>query len=303
MPGTASIKVINQQIIWFAVLCFGFGILLSLFIGVTGGQDSKFIGAKYFSMLIPAIAVLFLTWRFNTPVMDPVRNSFPVAWLPVALLLMPVAIHTICLPVYAYLNNQQLIWQTWLTPDQEGFYHVPESRGWGTISSSQLEFRILINATTGLILVSLLAIFEEVGWRAWLLSRLLKKYSIKKALFIGALIWAIWHIPFILSGIQSANDLRLYHLLIFNPVGIFGTGIVIGWLWLKTNSIWIVSLAHGALNDWGQYAFKYLEDLQGLHESVWLLASLNGSLFILGMIVLATLRNEKRDGGPSRFNR
>jgi len=38
--------------------------------------------------------------------------------------------------------------------------------------------------------------------------------------------------------------------------------LVIGWLWLKTESIWIVSLAHGALNNWGQYAFKYMQFVQ-----------------------------------------
>jgi hypothetical protein len=43
------------------------------------------------------------------------------------------------------------------------------------------------------------------------------------------------------------------------PVGIFAAGLVIDWLWLKTESIRIVSLAHGALNNWGQYAFKYMQ--------------------------------------------
>jgi membrane protease YdiL (CAAX protease family) len=36
--------------------------------------------------------------------------------------------------------------------------------------------------------------------------------------------------------------------------------LIIGWLWLRTKSIWLVTLAHGALNNWGQYAFKYMKD-------------------------------------------
>jgi membrane protease YdiL (CAAX protease family) len=38
------------------------------------------------------------------------------------------------------------------------------------------------------------------------------------------------------------------------------TGLIIGWLWLRTESIWLVAIAHGALNNWGQYAFKYMKD-------------------------------------------
>jgi len=42
------------------------------------------------------------------------------------------------------------------------------------------------------------------------------------------------------------------------PIVISGAGVVIGWLWVRTDSIWIVALAHGALNNWGQFAFKFM---------------------------------------------
>lgn len=32
------------------------------------------------------------------------------------------------------------------------------------------------------------------------------------------------------------------------------------WLWLRTESIWLVAIAHGALNNWGQYALKYMKE-------------------------------------------
>jgi branched-subunit amino acid ABC-type transport system permease component len=38
---------------------------------------------------------------------------------------------------------------------------------------------------------------------------------------------------------------------------------VIGWLWVPTESIWMVALAHGALNNWGQYAFKFMGEGRG----------------------------------------
>jgi hypothetical protein len=42
------------------------------------------------------------------------------------------------------------------------------------------------------------------------------------------------------------------------PIVIIGAGLIIGWLWVRTESIWMVALAHGALNNWGQYAFKFM---------------------------------------------
>jgi membrane protease YdiL (CAAX protease family) len=61
-------------------------------------------------------------------------------------------------------------------------------------------------------------------------------------------------------------------------IGNIAFGIVIGWLWVRTESIWIVTLAHGALNNWGQVAFKYLRDFVVADE-----------LLVLGAGVVAVL--------------
>jgi membrane protease YdiL (CAAX protease family) len=42
-------------------------------------------------------------------------------------------------------------------------------------------------------------------------------------------------------------------------VGTFGGGLFLAFLWFKTESILLVSLAHGAINNWGQYAFKFMK--------------------------------------------
>lgn len=40
------------------------------------------------------------------------------------------------------------------------------------------------------------AIFEEIGWRGFLLPHLQEKYNAWKATLILTIIWALWHIPF-----------------------------------------------------------------------------------------------------------
>jgi membrane protease YdiL (CAAX protease family) len=57
-----------------------------------------------------------------------------------------------------------------------------------------------------------------------------------------------------------------------HPVGTIGAGMIIGWLWLRTRSVWIASIAHGALNNWGQYAFKFMDLRQEGDGSIILLA-------------------------------
>jgi membrane protease YdiL (CAAX protease family) len=185
-------------------------------------------------------------------------NKFPISWLPLTLFLIPVTIHVVCLPLMTFLNSGSLPWQSWLTPNKDGLYHSPSSLDWGTLSLNELVSRIFINAITGVFIVSLLAFLEEIGWRAWMLPRLIKTFDIRKGVFLGALIWALWHVPFMLSGILYLKGVETYLILLINPFGILGAGLIISWFWIKTKSIWIVSAAHGALNNWGQYAFKYM---------------------------------------------
>ena len=277
----------------FIAITFGLSIFLSLLIGLTGGHESKFIWLQFVTMAIPAFAVLIMTNIFKARIDEPGWNRFPIRWLPLALFLMPLLIHIVCLPLMAFLNAGSLPWLSWLNANKKELYHAPDNLGWGTITLGELVFRILFNAITGVIVVSLLAFLEEIGWRAWMLPRLIKRFEVKKGVFIGALIWALWHVPFMLSGILYLKDMPPYLLLLVYPFGIIGAGIVISWFWLKTKSIWIVSIAHGALNNWGQYAFKYMQDstTDSNWQQAWLFVGVNGSLLLLGLILLITLKN------------
>ncbi|MBN8786963.1 MAG: CPBP family intramembrane metalloprotease, partial [Terrimonas sp.] len=188
-------------------------------------------------------------------------------------------------------------WQTWLKAKEEGLYISPGNFGWGSLTSNELILKIFINALTGVVIVSVLAFLEEVGWRAWMLPRLIKQFNVKKGILIGSLIWALWHVPFMLSGILYLKAMPTYLIVLINPFGIFGAGLVISWLWTKTKSLWIVSIAHGALNNWGQYAFKYMQDSKTNLQSqqIWLSIGVNGSLLILGLLIFITMKNSNDD--------
>jgi len=286
----------NNNLLVFIAITFSLSILLSLFIGFTGGHESKFIWLQFVSMPIPALAVLIMTNLFKAPVKEIEWNKLPIYWLLPALLLMPVTIHIVCLPLIRFLNNGTFPWQSWLTTKKD-LYISPNNFGWGTLNSSELVLKIFINAITGIVIVSALAFLEEIGWRGWMLSRLIKLFNVKTGVFIGALIWALWHVPFMLSGILYLKAVPVYLILLINPFGIFGAGLVIGWLWTKTKSIWIVSIAHGALNNWGQYAFKFMQDSETNLQSqqIWLFVGVNSSLLILGLVIFITMKDTYKD--------
>ena len=130
----------------FIAITFGLSILLSLFIGLTGGHESKFISLRFASMPIPAVAVLVMTNVYKAPVPEIRWNKFSVGWFVLALLLMPVVIHVVCLTLMAVLNDGHLPWQSWLTIKREGLYISPDNFGWGNLTAGELVLKIFINA-------------------------------------------------------------------------------------------------------------------------------------------------------------
>ncbi len=86
---------------------------------------------------------------------------------------------------------------------------------------------------------------EEFGWRSYLQIRLFPDRPLFAALITGA-IWGVWHYPLLLAGFLP-NQNGLAGLLAF-PVYTILFSILLGWLRLRTGSIWAPSLAHAANN-------------------------------------------------------
>ncbi len=59
-----------------------------------------------------------------------------------------------------------------------------------------------------------LGLSEEYGWRGYLLPRLLPLGEIKGTIVLG-LIWAVWHLPFVLTGLNYPGQDPLLSALLF----------------------------------------------------------------------------------------
>lgn len=86
---------------------------------------------------------------------------------------------------------------------------------------------------------------EEFGWRGYLQIRLLANRPLLAAITTG-IIWGIWHYPINLRGYNFPGH-PIVGLFVF-PISTVLLSIIFGWLFLRSGSIWVTSLAHAATN-------------------------------------------------------
>lgn len=99
-----------------------------------------------------------------------------------------------------------------------------------------------------------LSLGEELGWRGYLLPRLLP-LGRTRALLITGLVWAAWHLPLIFfTPLYHADGNRWLVIPLFVATIVAGS-FVFGYLRLWTGSMWPAALAHSAHNGaWGTLA-------------------------------------------------
>jgi CAAX protease family protein len=86
---------------------------------------------------------------------------------------------------------------------------------------------------------------EEFGWRGYLQMRLFSGSPLKAAVATG-FIWAVWHYPLYFLGYSEyANP--FIGLITATGFAIL-LAIILGWLRLRTSSVWSSSLAHAGTN-------------------------------------------------------
>jgi uncharacterized protein len=89
---------------------------------------------------------------------------------------------------------------------------------------------------------------EELGWRGFLLPRLMRAgLSQWQALILSGIVWGLWHAPLIVQ--QQINYPGHPYLGIPQMiVTCIFLGIIFGWLQFASGSVWVPTMAHGALN-------------------------------------------------------
>jgi membrane protease YdiL (CAAX protease family) len=87
---------------------------------------------------------------------------------------------------------------------------------------------------------------EEIGWRGYMLTRLIDA-GVPMPLLASGIIWALWHFPLILSGVYAAGPHPAISAGLF-LIDVVGIGYVIAVLRLRSGSVWPAAVLHGTWN-------------------------------------------------------
>jgi membrane protease YdiL (CAAX protease family) len=93
------------------------------------------------------------------------------------------------------------------------------------------------------------ALGEELGWRGWLLPKLMPLGAVP-AILISGVIWGLWHAPLILLGYNYPDAPGWLGVTMMIGMCIL-FGAIFGWLRLRSDSVWPAALAHAAFNGAG----------------------------------------------------
>jgi uncharacterized protein len=102
-------------------------------------------------------------------------------------------------------------------------------------------------ATLGVIGSVANALGEEIGWRGFLLPRLTGQFGFTFGCVVSGLIWATWHYPGLLWSDYNAGTNPAYALTCFTLM-VTANAFIMGWLRLKSGSLWPCALLHASHN-------------------------------------------------------
>jgi uncharacterized protein len=253
-----STQLDKKRILIFLAFAFGIAWLNGLVIYLTGGlvNSPELIPDSGITLSLVLLAVgymgaptlahlltrLITRDGWHNLYLRPRRFGWlywPVAWF--APLIMTILGAVLFFVVYPqYYNPSLKVLREMLT-------------GAGQTVPSSLWTIVIIQTLTGVLIApiinSLFTFGEEFGWRAYLQPMLMPLGGRKAVLLVG-IIWGVWHWPVIAMGhnygleYSGAPWLGML-MMVWVTIGL---GTFLGWLTLRSGSVWPAVIAHAAIN-------------------------------------------------------
>lgn len=250
-PPTAR-RVPWAAVIVFVVLACGLAWLVALPLWLGEGLAEPIAGVLLpVMMFTPAIATLVVTFALRAPAKGerarflglwPLRPAKRVIWFIVLGWFGPPLLIALGILVAAALGFVQLdfMFAAFAAQLESMLPAGAELPPVGLLVIAQLS-----SIPVGALINCFVTFGEEIGWRGWLLPAL-RPLGTWPALLLSGAIWGLWHSPVILLGYNfGRTDITG---VLFMIGGCVAWGIVLGWLRLRSASLWPAVIAHGALN-------------------------------------------------------
>ena len=241
----------------FLALAFGLSWLIALPLWLGDGLANPWFPVISIAMMLtPAIAALVTVFAVERPArpwhtlgLVPLKPAGRlIAYLALAVV-VPVALIFAALPIGALFgvysmdlvnfSGFQAMLDEQLAAEGVGNLELP-------LPVVVLVLLQLVSIPVGAFLNLIPALGEELGWRGWLLPKLLRLGTVP-ALLISGVIWGLWHAPLILLGYNYVDAPGWLGLTMMTGMCIL-VGAVFAWLRIRSESVWPAALAHGAFN-------------------------------------------------------
>ncbi len=91
---------------------------------------------------------------------------------------------------------------------------------------------------------------EELGWRGYMMPKLIKLCGTRKAVITSGIIWGIWHWPLTYAGHNFGTDYKGYPWVGFAGMVFLCVfmGILLTFVTVKTGSVWPAAILHAINN-------------------------------------------------------
>ncbi|MEO3871436.1 CPBP family intramembrane glutamic endopeptidase [Nonomuraea sp. B12E4] len=282
----------KRPLLVFILLAFGLSWAIMSPVWFDGGLGSPLMALSApLMMLTPTLGVLGVWAVTRTPAREWAGQTgltlgerrrrtgglVLAAWLGVpALALLAVGVSAVLGLVSLDLGQFSL----YRAAIEAGGVRAPADLGTAAV------LQLVVATVAGPVLNAVLVFGEEWGWRGWLVPRLVSSNGVLIGLVFSGAVWGLWHAPLTLLGYNYPR-LGSWAALCFIGFCVLA-GMLLGWLRLRTGSIWPAVVAHGSLNaivpqtlllgDAAAPPNEFLAGLTGL--TGWVLLALTGAALL-----------------------
>jgi len=200
-------------------------------------------------------------------------------------------------PIAVGLVSYGIAWATGLAHFQQPL--SPRSHLYVDAAMPNLLASLLLTSSLGAAVACLATFGEEVGWRGYMLTRLITA-QVPRPVFVSGVIWALWHVPLILSGQYTAGTNRWLASGLF-VIGVLADAYLVAYLRLRSGSIWPSVFMHGAWNAIIQGTFDGATAgaSSAVGESGWL--TVTAALAFVAIVTRGVWTFERRPGEPLKL--
>jgi membrane protease YdiL (CAAX protease family) len=154
---------------------------------------------------------------------------------------------------------------------------------------------VLVSLLVGSIVGVITAAGEEIGWRGYMLTRLVDA-GVPSPLVASGIVWSLWHVPGIVSGQYAVGPHPWLSVVLFVAFGI-GISIFWGTLRLRTGSVWGPVLGHSSWNALIEGPFTSFS--RGTQSALWVGESGILVVIVVGVVTLLFVRMLSRARPPA----